>query len=259
MNSLSSLRRLGSRSGLILPPHPPKPLMAMLHKVASNAASYSHRISVRSRAAPRRSCAALLEKWLGKVFGGKPASSSKYSSPVVIMLVAFTTKTTGGNQRWALGHSWESECTVCGRLSKGCCRCQAFQLRQLPKPPPSGSGTLGERPACCERIAGVQLGCSSGVASVMLRWGFDGVTMVLRWIFEGFGWFFPPRLPPFTPKASPLNRRQRLANSGTEMARRIHPSPEQHGKKYLRLCLCPPRSVCRPTPPLPPGTWAGRQ
>ena len=107
MNSLSSLRRLGSRSGLILPPHPPRPLIAMLHNAAAKAASYSHLSSVRSRTVPRRSLVALHEKWLGKVLGGKPASSFKYSSPVVNISVSFPDQTTEGKQRRALGKTLE--------------------------------------------------------------------------------------------------------------------------------------------------------
>ena len=36
---------------------------------------------------------------------------------------------------------------------------QAFQLCQPSKPPPSGSGTFSQRPACCWRGPGVLLGC----------------------------------------------------------------------------------------------------
>src|SRR5664279_3447716 len=87
----------------MLPPHPPRPLIAMLHNAAAKAASYSHLSSARSRTVPRRSLVALLEKWLGKVLGGKPASSVKYSSPVVNISVSFPCQTTVGKQRRALG------------------------------------------------------------------------------------------------------------------------------------------------------------
>src|SRR6266404_41209 len=86
MNFLSSSIRLGSRSDLISPLHPPRPLNAILHQPAQSAASSSSLNSSLFRASPRPCRVAVLAKPTSKALVGELASRSRNSWPSVLIV-----------------------------------------------------------------------------------------------------------------------------------------------------------------------------
>src|SRR6266403_1193284 len=77
MNFLSSIIRLGSRSDLISPLHPPKPLNAMLHQASHRAAAQSDFSSLALKSSPRPCLVAVLAKLTSKAMVEESSSRSR--------------------------------------------------------------------------------------------------------------------------------------------------------------------------------------